>query len=798
MVYRLTWVASFALLGLVVLRLRRLFLPTETGLPWPVVVLAAGLLGVVLTWATLRARFGTPTVLLVHVLVFSLFTFTYVGGELAGTTIPPIDVAGDILTEVSDALTIFRFSAPPVTPLAGIVVLAAMMVWALSAVATWGLLNASPYLGIVPPVVFYLQLAVIDRQTTGMLWTATLLVLVGSGLAAIAADQRTGGGHAGPGRQKARIQAFALPVLAILSVTAVSVFATRQAVRAEAVPSTGLLDWTNRAGIGGGFGSISYNPFIDVQRRLVSNSPQPVFAASVQGDVADGELYWRLLTMDNFNGDWWYASNDDLEKLDETGWEEDAYEFRGETRAVQQDVTILDLGSAWLPAAYSPVGLFSEERIIANTTRIDPIDGSLHIDGVTSRGMTYRIQSQVPNVNVAVLAGDEDGALSPLFREAAGEGRFPPVPAPAPTIDQPRDIDRYTQLPRGFDSSGRLRQLADGITFGLETDYEKALALEHFFRDAALFQYSTNVAPNERDSGLEDWLLNPASPGYRVGYCEQFSASMGVLARLLDIPTRTVLGFTPGEIRSDGTVLVRDRNAHAWVEVWLPAQGWVRFDPTPRSDGVNPTTFEETGFSADDLDRYFTRIDQAARDALSSAGGGGDPAVRDPNLEELNRFPGGGGGDDALGGGGLSLPGWLQPAALLLVIAAVILSVVPAIKRRRRRRRLRRLRDGDIAAAWAEIVDRLIDSGVGLNRAATPLEVAGSTDTALEPLAEVYSRSVYGPDPQVDAPSVDVALASLTATEERLRTRESRWRRIRRAYRLRSLLPDWIKKARRR
>jgi len=391
------------------------------------------------------------------------------------------------------------------------------------------------------------------------------------------------------------------------------------------------------------------------------------------------------------------------------------------------------------------------------------------------------------------LAAGSDGELSPLFAVAAEEGRFQPVPTPSDTFSEP-DLDRYLQFPRGFDPNGFLTRLAEDLTFGLETDYEKALALEHYFRDPNQFTYSINVPPNERDTGLVDWLLNPDSPGYHTGYCEQFSASMGVLARLLDIPTRTVLGFTPGEVRGNDTVLVRDRNAHAWVEIWLPAQGWVRFDPTPRGDRVNPTSFERTGLSATDLDRYFAEVEAAAREAAGGAGGSAGSPFRDPTLDDPGRFPGASGGTTD-GGGGLSLPSWLPAAALWSTLAAVGLGLVPALKRRRRRRRLRRLEDGDVGAAWAEIVDRLIDSGINMNSADTPLEVAVSTDAAMEPLAEAYSESVYGANEIVSPDSRDSAVASLTATEQRLRSRESRWQRARRTYRVKSLLPDWVKRA---
>jgi transglutaminase-like putative cysteine protease len=801
MVFRLTGIASVALFGLVILRLTRLFLPTDGGMPWQLVALAAAALGAVITWVSLKARLGSVTLLVAHLLLFGLFGFLYVGGDISGSAVPPIGVTGDILTEVSDALSIFRYSSPPVTPLAGIVALASMMVWALSAVAVWGLLNNAPYLSIVPPVVFYLQLAVIDRQATGMLWTTVLLLLVGGGLAAIANDQRAGGGHAGHGRQAARIQAFAVPVIAVVAVTTVSIFATRQAVATDVVPATGILDWTNRSGIGGGVGSVSYNPFIDVRRSLVSNSETPVFAAEVSGDIDNEELYWRLLTMDTFNGTHWYASRGELEDLNETAWESDSYEFRGTTIPVTQDIVIARLAEDVLPAAYSPIEVFSEERIISKTTRVDPADGSLHIDGVTGRGMTYRVQSLVPDVDARALAANESGTgLSPLFDLAAQEGRFQPVPAPATPADEPRDLERYLQLPRNLDGAAGLRRLADDITYGLETDYEKALALELYFRTPGIrggtaatdgFVYSTNIPPSERDSDLVTWLMDDTSPGYHTGYCEQFSASMGVLARLLDIPTRTVLGFTPGEARGE-TIVVKDRNAHAWVEVWLPAQGWVRFDPTPRGDGVNPTTFERTGLSSRDLDRYFSEIEAAARAAAGDPGSGTNP-FPDRNQAFPDGFAGGS-DPDATSGNGFSLPGWLPATGIWTVLAVLVLGTVPAIKRFRRRRRLRRLEDGDISAAWAVIVDRLIDSGVGLNRADTPVEVAEANDPALYPLASVYSESVYGPSKELGAESRQTASSSLTATEQRLRSRESHWQRLRRTYRVRSLLPDWIKR----
>ena len=67
----------------------------------------------------------------------------------------------------------------------------------------------------------------------------------------------------------------------------------------------------------------------------------------------------------------------------------------------------------------------------------------------------------------------------------------------------------------------------------------------------------------------------------RQGFCEHIASSFVVLMRALDIPARIVTGYQGGELNGvDGYWTVRQRDAHAWAEVWLQGQGWVRIDPT--------------------------------------------------------------------------------------------------------------------------------------------------------------------------------------------------------------------------
>ncbi|MFB6151211.1 MAG: DUF4129 domain-containing transglutaminase family protein, partial [Haloarculaceae archaeon] len=66
-----------------------------------------------------------------------------------------------------------------------------------------------------------------------------------------------------------------------------------------------------------------------------------------------------------------------------------------------------------------------------------------------------------------------------------------------------------------------------------------------------------------------------------AGYCTYYATTMVTMLRTQDIPARFVVGYTPGERVDRDEWVVRGYNAHAWVEVYFPDVGWVRFDPTP-------------------------------------------------------------------------------------------------------------------------------------------------------------------------------------------------------------------------
>ena len=81
-----------------------------------------------------------------------------------------------------------------------------------------------------------------------------------------------------------------------------------------------------------------------------------------------------------------------------------------------------------------------------------------------------------------------------------------------------------------------------------------------------------------KESGTLDGFLFDG----KQGYCQQFSGAMALLLRMAGIPARVVTGFSTGATDTKtGEFIVRDFDAHSWVEAYYPGWGWLTFDPTP-------------------------------------------------------------------------------------------------------------------------------------------------------------------------------------------------------------------------
>jgi len=217
---------------------------------------------------------------------------------------------------------------------------------------------------------------------------------------------------------------------------------------------------------------------------------------------------------------------------------------------------------------------------------------------------------------------------------------------------------------------GRTWALAQRLRAGVRTPYEYVRAIQGHLRRG--FTYTET--PPSSPVPLESFLFAD-----RQGYCQQFSGAMALLLRMGGVPARVAGGFSTGSYSARrGDYVVRDIDAHSWVEVYFPGYGWVAFDPTPpAAPARSQVAFDLPSISA------------AARALPGLAQPGDRP-------EPGSRLPGGVPGAQAPGEEGGRGP-W--PWVALLVAAGAAGAVLHL---RRRPRRDRRATSGDPAIAELE------------------------------------------------------------------------------------------------
>lgn len=264
-------------------------------------------------------------------------------------------------------------------------------------------------------------------------------------------------------------------------------------------------------------------------------------AFTVRSDVVS---FWRTATYDEWDGMIWRWSDAGSYRMVPGDGRilsaPDDLAARAGREATQQFRLESGAASA-LPVAASPTRLEGPGSVVQRP------DGSLIASPTLGRGAAYTVTSR----QVPVVAGD--------LRAAGGT-----VPAAV--------RDRYGRPAQATD---RTRQLARRITAGTSSDYERVRAVEAWMEENLTYSIDAPLSPTGVD--VVDHFLFES----RTGWCEQIASSMVVLLREVGVPTRLATGFVPGQWDPVGRrFVVRERDAHAWVEVWFPGIGWVPFDPT--------------------------------------------------------------------------------------------------------------------------------------------------------------------------------------------------------------------------
>ncbi|MDL4842001.1 DUF4129 domain-containing transglutaminase family protein [Aquibacillus rhizosphaerae] len=299
----------------------------------------------------------------------------------------------------------------------------------------------------------------------------------------------------------------------------------------------------------------------------------PVFKATVEKSH-----YWRIESKDMYTGLGWERSSKLVYQEQNDG--QIGLDMFDDTLETEDYTAIISFESgSELSKVVYPYGIKEIKGNDQVQYLLDDQTGTIEAEGPEQRGIldNYEIDYSYPSFSVDRLS------------ESSGA--------------DPDDIqDLYLQLPNSLPE--RVRDLAQEIVAEDETRYEKVTSVERYFSRNG-YSYSTQdvAIPDQGQDYVDQFLFET-----KVGYCDNFSTSMVVLLRSLDIPARWVKGFTAGQqIDSDlplpelSVYQVRNSNAHSWVEVYFPDVGWVPFEPTKGFS--SPVDFyEETSSNLEDLE----------------------------------------------------------------------------------------------------------------------------------------------------------------------------------------------------
>ncbi len=514
-----------------------------------------------------------------------------------------------------------------------------------------------PAWGIAPPAAAFVVPAIGLGIDTGIMPFACLAlgylgILVADGL------NRTGRWTRGLSRDSADGFGTATPMVwraaGLIGVPAL----VATAVLGIALPTLAIPGFGIGNGPGGGGPLQLTDPTLDLRRNLNQGADTVVLRYTTD---KPGGLYLRMASLPQFDASGWRNVQMRLEsgtKLPQIpGRSSDGSDRR------TTEISVLGFGSEYLPLPYAPRDVTvtgdwaydPNSLVMLSSARGDRVDAI--------RDLSYSVESV-----------DVDPSAEALSRAVAGTPADTSV-----TAEQPADLP------------DDLKKLTREVTKGADTDAAKAWAIQEFLRGPD-FTYSTEPLPGSGYRALENFLLRD-----RRGYCEQFAASMAMMAREVGIPSRVAIGFLPGDRVRDNTWEVSIHDMHAWPELFFAGYGWVRFEPTPASVTGTAPSWTLPGADTPSQEESLASNQPSTEASTQSAA---------PTAEQTV------GPTDAGVGTGQAWQQTLLGAGIGLLVL-LVLAAPATIRFRRRSARLagERAPEDQVEDVWAELRDSVIDYG---------------------------------------------------------------------------------------
>jgi transglutaminase-like putative cysteine protease len=316
--------------------------------------------------------------------------------------------------------------------------------------------------------------------------------------------------------------------------------------------------------------------------------------------------------------------------------------------------------------------------------------------------------------------------------------------------ERPQVLAESLALPARFNP--RARALGEAWRAGGSGNDAILRQASAFFRSSH-FIY-TLEPPILGENWVDEFLFDT-----RRGFCEHFAGSFVFLMRAAGVPARVVTGYQGGEMNPmDAYLTVRQSDAHAWAEVWLPGEGWRRVDPTAVSAPARVEQNLPAAMPAGEALPLGMRLDltwiKNLRWGWEALGNGWNQWVLGYNPERQRDFL-----------GRFGIPDWPAMTAALAVLTASLMLLLMAWTLRHRAAR------DPALAAWEKFSEKLARIGLPRGRDEGPAEyrdrvAATRPDLSadLDRIAALYIAQRYGPKPDPET------LSQLRAAVRRFKT----------------------------
>ncbi|QBX54040.1 transglutaminase domain-containing protein [Nocardioides seonyuensis] len=673
---------------------------------WPLL-----LLGALLTVGGSLARWcRVPAVLVL--LCQLLLCAVVVVGATTGSLVPTAANLGDFTDAVRAALDSSRqyvapipASVPSVHPL--LLIGGALLLLAIEVCA--GTLRKVPLAGLALLVIHTVPSAL---TTTSVPWW-TFIAGGGLFLAALFAQHsdelaRWGhGAHDSDGNFSMRTGAVARSALALGSVAIALALAAPLAIP--------TLDTAVFDGPGPGARSITVkDPMVDLRRDLRRGQDVPLLWVSTSGPRP---TYLRMAVLANFVDERWTPGDREIP----------------EDQVAVGSLPGLDGVSTSLPRSTHRYGVRVSSDF--DSTWLPTMPQITRINA----GVDWRYDLATRDF---IAAGEDVTAAARAYDFSGVELDYDPRSMDEAVSGITNVRSTFTDLPSSLPIE--IRELATQVTQGAPTRYQKMQRLQQWFRQDGGFRYDIDAVDSVDEDGAD--LVSFLSEGGRVGYCEQFAASMAIMARVLGVPSRVAVGFLEPEGIDGGQWEFSAWDLHAWPELYFPGSGWVRFEPTPAA-------------RAGDVPAYTNTDVEAAPESPSptSSSSTAVPAEPRPQPEDSSDTA----DEPLLGARGLTV---LLVSLGLLLVAALL--QLPRLRRGSLRRA--RLARG-IEGVWEELQATAVDLGHTWPHGRSPRRTGAFLGSLLgtpSPARERPDRPRRG---RLEAPLAAAALDRLVERLERSR-----------------------------